>query len=74
MSTNAYMSKCPRCGTKAFEKLSTHGHCVECLYTEDDYFDLETAYHQAKRIERELAPAKLIEFPKRNMKQKGEAS
>jgi hypothetical protein len=74
MSRNSYVIVCPRCGTRAFEKLATHAHCVECLYTEDHYFDLETAYHQAVRIERELESAKVIELPQKNKKQKGAAS
>jgi hypothetical protein len=57
MST--YLSVCPRCGTKAFEKLKDHAHCVECLYVEDAYCDMETAYFQALRIERELQSAKV---------------
>jgi len=24
---------CPRCGERAYEKLKTHSHCVECFYS-----------------------------------------
>ena len=72
--SKSFVSKCPRCGTRAFETLSTHAHCIECLYVEDNYFNSETAYHQAIRIERELDSAKVIELPQKSKKQKGEAS
>ena len=72
--SRSFVTTCPRCGTKAFEKLRDHAHCVECLYAEDNYFDLETSYNQAVRIERELESAKVIELPQKSKKQKGEAS
>ena len=28
-------SRCPRCGTHAFESLSTHSYCVDCNYSPD---------------------------------------
>jgi predicted amidophosphoribosyltransferase len=74
MSTNSYITTCPRCGTRAYEKLSTHAHCVECLYTEDSYFDLESAYHQALRIERTLESAKVVRLPRRSKVPAGAAS
>ena len=66
--------QCPRCGSRSFETLKTYSHCIECLYIEDDHYDFETVYHQAVRIEKTFKPAKVIEFPKRIKKQKGEAS
>lgn len=27
-------NECPRCGERAYEILKTHGHCVECLYSD----------------------------------------
>ncbi len=74
MSTDSRMSKCPRCGTRAFEKLSAHAHCIECLYTQDHYFDVETAYHQVKRLEYLCEPAKVITLPKKPKKLKRDAS
>ena len=65
---------CPRCGTKAFEHLGTYSHCAECLYSEDNYFDLETAYHQVRRLEHELNSSGIIELPKKPKKPKREAS
>jgi hypothetical protein len=72
--SSSYFSVCPRCGTKAFEKLRDHAHCIECLYVEDNYFDMETAYHAACRIEKDLPPAQVIKLPQNSKKQKGEAS
>lgn len=33
--SKSYFVTCPRCGTKAYEQLITHGHCLECLYSND---------------------------------------
>lgn len=33
--SKSYFTKCPRCGTRSYEKLPTHGHCIECLYSND---------------------------------------
>lgn len=74
MSTNSGMSKCPRCGTRSLEKLSTHDHCIECFYTQDHYFDVETAYHQVKRLERMFDSAEVITLPKKTKKSKRDAS
>lgn len=74
MSTNSRMSKCPRCGTRSLEKLSTHDHCIECLYTEDRYFDLETAYHHVSRLEQMFDPAEVITLPQKTKKPKRDAS
>lgn len=32
---------CPRCGDRAYEKLKTYSHCVNCLYVEDRWVDPE---------------------------------
>jgi len=73
MSTNSYFTACPRCGTRAYEKLPGHSHCIECLYVEDSYFDLDTAYLQALRIEKDLNSGEVIQLPKRAAKKKGAA-
>ena len=52
--SKSVVTTCPRCGTRSFETLGVYAHCVECLYVEDNYFDIETAYHAAVRIERQL--------------------
>ncbi len=76
--SKSFISQCPRCGTRSFETLGNYAHCIECLYVEDHYCDLETAYHQDLRVERELnqskAAAKVLSFPQKSKKQKGEAS
>lgn len=33
--SKSYFVQCPRCGTRSYEQLHTHGHCVECLYSTD---------------------------------------
>lgn len=66
----SYFYKCPRCGSHAFEPLSTYSHCIECLYVEDRHHDMESAFHQAMRIERELDSAEVIQMPIKS-KQKG---
>lgn len=35
--SRSFFKNCPRCGTRHYEQLSTHGHCVECLYSSDFY-------------------------------------
>ena len=76
--SKSFISTCPRCGTRSFETLGNYAHCVECLYVEDNFFDLETSYHQVLRLEREIASNKaaadVIELPQKSKKQKGEAS
>ncbi len=47
--------ECPRCGTKALERLTTYSHCIECLYFEDHFYDLELAYVDAWEAEAYLA-------------------
>ena len=46
--------KCPRCGERAFEKMSSYSHCVSCLYFEDRYVGSETLLYKAVQAEREL--------------------
>ena len=76
--SKSFICKCPRCGTRSFETLGNYAHCIECLYVEDQYSSIETAYHQVVRIERELAiskvSAKIFELPKKSKNKKGEAS
>lgn len=33
--SKSYLTYCPRCGTKSYEQLPTHGHCIECLHSSD---------------------------------------
>lgn len=33
--SKSYLTQCPRCGTRSYEQLATHGHCIECLYSTD---------------------------------------
>ncbi len=49
-----FLEICPRCGTKALDKLLTYAHCVECLYFQDHYLDLETSYRATIRVENAL--------------------
>ena len=76
--SKSFISKCPRCGSRSFETLENYAHCIECLYVEDHYCDVETAYHLVVRLERELAAskasAKIIELPQKSKNKKGEAS
>lgn len=32
------LSKCPRCGQRAYEKIKTHGHCIECNFNSVEGF------------------------------------
>jgi ribosomal protein L37E len=70
--------KCPRCGSQAFEKLRTHSHCSECLYSEDSFYEFESSYNHAKRIEKELNldcfKASVTAIPLNKSKRNGEAS
>ncbi len=54
MAKPTYLTPCPRCGTKAFEHLSSHSHCVECLYFEDRYYDHDSALINALKAEKYL--------------------
>lgn len=73
--SKSYLTQCPRCGTRSYEQLSTHGHCVECLYSTDlapqsnkrDYFTLREA-------EALIASAEIRQMPKDKKKISGVAS
>lgn len=54
MAKPTYLNPCPRCGTRAFEHLSTHSHCIECLYFEDSYYDHDSALTNALKAEKYL--------------------
>lgn len=54
MAKPTYLTPCPRCGTKAFEHLSSHSHCIECLYFEDRYFEHDSALISALKAEKDL--------------------
>lgn len=49
--SKSYLTFCPRCGTRSYEQLPTHNHCIECLYSDDivessrkpDYVEFEEA-------------------------------
>jgi hypothetical protein len=49
--------ECPRCGNKAFEKLVSYAHCIECLYVEDYWENPESDYLQAQRVFDEVSEA-----------------
>ena len=68
--------KCPRCGSNAFEKLRTHSHCSECLYSEDSYYEFESSFNQANRIAKEvgLDSTAAIVSPTLNVNKNGAAS
>lgn len=54
MAKPTYLTPCPRCGTKAFEHLSSHSHCIECLYFEDRYYEHDSALISALKAEKDL--------------------
>lgn len=54
MSKPTYLTSCPRCGTKAFEHLLSHSHCIECLYFEDRYYEHDSALINALKAEKDL--------------------
>ena len=56
MSSHSFFSTCPRCGTKALEKLITHSHCLECLYFEVYYNDFSTSLVTGMLAEKYLNP------------------
>ncbi|MCB0408007.1 MAG: hypothetical protein KDD34_07385 [Bdellovibrionales bacterium] len=37
--TRPFFDACPRCGSRALEKLRTHSHCIECNYFETSESD-----------------------------------
>lgn len=57
---------CPRCGEKSYERLRTHSHCLQCLYSNDllsiidrsDKRDFLT-FHEAKS---HMKSAKVLNF------------
>ncbi len=53
---NFFFQRCPRCGTRALERLSSHSHCIECLYFESHAYDSDEAYLETIKIEKELLP------------------
>jgi hypothetical protein len=30
-----FFNECPRCGSRTLERLSSHTHCIECLWSPD---------------------------------------
>jgi len=54
MAKLTYLTHCPRCGTKAFEHLSSHSHCIECLYFEDCYYEHDSTFIKALKAEKDL--------------------
>lgn len=71
--SKSYLTQCPRCGTRSYEQLPTHGHCIECLYSTDlvrpgerrDFLTLREAealiepaeIHQMKRDQKKISGA-----------------
>lgn len=71
--SKSYLMKCPRCGTRSYEQLATHGYCIECLYSADctvaekkrDFLTLReaealiepTEVHQMKRDQKKVSGA-----------------
>lgn len=71
--SKSYLTQCPRCGTRSYEQLPTHGHCIECLYSADlappserrDFLTLREAealiepaeIHQMKRDQKMISGA-----------------
>lgn len=54
MSRPTFLTVCPRCGTRAFENLSNHSHCLECLYFEDRYYNSDMALITALKADEVL--------------------
>ncbi len=50
----SYITKCPRCGERAFENLGAHSHCIECLYFEDRWESPLSEVVKAVGLEKEL--------------------
>lgn len=65
--SKSYFTFCPRCGTRSYEQLPTHNHCIECLYSGDlvesskkpDYVEFEEAQALLKPTPIQLLPKKL---------------
>ncbi|MBX2994073.1 MAG: hypothetical protein KF681_04610 [Bdellovibrionaceae bacterium] len=71
--SKSYFTQCPRCGTRSYEQLPTHGHCIECLYSNDlapqgdkrDFLTLREAealiepseIHQMRRDQKKISGA-----------------
>lgn len=53
--SRSYFTRCPRCGTSSYEQLQTHGHCVECLYSEDLGVSVKRDFMTMKEAENLLA-------------------
>lgn len=57
----SFFKKCPRCGTRHYEQLSTHGHCIECLYS-SDFEDLgKVEFISIREAEKFLEETKQLE-------------
>lgn len=57
--SKSYFSRCPRCGTGSYEQLLTHGHCIECLYSEDLADSGKRDFMTLKEAEALLAKAEI---------------
>ncbi len=67
MAKPTYLTHCPRCGTKAFEHLSSHSHCIECLYFEDRYYEQDSAFINALKAEKDLIQLNVQKSRKENL-------
>ncbi len=52
---NYLLDVCPRCESLSYEQLSSHSHCIDCLYFEDLEYTPSAAYRSAIEAEKELA-------------------
>lgn len=67
MAKPTYLTPCPRCGTKAFEHLSSYSHCIECLYFEDRHYEHDSALINALKVEKELIQLSAQKSRKENL-------
>lgn len=67
MAKPTYLTHCPRCGTKAFEHLSSHSHCIECLYFEACYYEQDSAFINALKAEKDLIQLSAQKSRKENL-------
>lgn len=73
--SKSYLTQCPRCGTRSYEQLPTHGHCIECLYSADLAIPSERRdFLTLREAEALIVPAELRELLRDQKKVSGAAS
>lgn len=69
---------CPRCGERSYEKLQSHSHCFNCLYSETlalpKYFREKRDFMTLKEAEALLKKAEVIKLSSNQKAKKDEVA